>query len=142
MQLKHVISSKVFQVFKNGQKKCPKLSLPKYFPQNNMFRSTCVGIFQGVFFRKILHSCREMSQFSGPHLYIIYILKGEPIYFFATNRSNSFMSMCGKFTCDSQKYLQYAHTKVQSELYQLLWFFIKLSYKLSGRSRKLCLGKT
>jgi hypothetical protein len=57
------------------------MSLPKYFPQNNMFRSTCVGIFQGVFFRKILHSCREMPQFSGPHLYIIYILKGGPIYF-------------------------------------------------------------
>ena len=59
MQSKHVISSKVFYVFKNGQKKCPKLTFPKNFPQNNMFSSTGVGKFSDPNFLKFLHGCRK-----------------------------------------------------------------------------------
>ena len=50
--------------------------------------------------------------------------------------------MCGRFTCASQKYLQYAHTKEQSVLYHSLWCCIKPLYNYSGKKCKLCFGKT
>jgi hypothetical protein len=62
------------------------MKIPKNFPQKNMFSSTRVGNFQGAFFRKILHGCRKMSHFVGPHLYIIYILK-DATYLLFRNKS-------------------------------------------------------
>jgi hypothetical protein len=43
---------KYFGKIKNGQKKCPKTVLPKYFPQNTCFR--CIIEIYGVATKKII----------------------------------------------------------------------------------------
>jgi hypothetical protein len=44
MQRKLYFFHKIFQLFKNGQKKCPKMKIPKNFPEKiSKIVATCVG---------------------------------------------------------------------------------------------------
>jgi hypothetical protein len=44
MQRKLNFFHKIFQLFKNGQKKCPKMKIPKNFPEKiSKIVATCVG---------------------------------------------------------------------------------------------------
>jgi len=53
--------AKYFGISKNGQKKCPKMKIPKYFAKKyGFFGPTCVGTLFGPFFQispKIPTSC-------------------------------------------------------------------------------------
>jgi hypothetical protein len=49
---------------KNGQKKCPKMKIPKYFAQKYQKNGpTCEGNLFDYFFTKNLHGCREKWPF-------------------------------------------------------------------------------
>ena len=58
-----------------------------------MFRSTCVGNFQGVFFRKILHICREMSHFPDP-IYTLFTYLKAVLFTFSQQIAPTRLCLC------------------------------------------------